>query len=66
MKTERIKAELKLLGITRKEFAQLIGVKLSALDAILSRGTTNDKNLKLICQGLGVSSDYILGLKDTK
>jgi len=66
MKTERIKAELKLLGITREDFAKAIGLKLSSLDSVLNRGTTSISTLKLICKELNVSSDYILGLKDTK
>lgn len=66
MKSERIKAELKILGITHEEFCKKIGISLHTFTSLLNRRTTSISTLKVICKELNVSSDYILGLKDTK
>ena len=66
MVTERIKAEIKLIGKTQQEFCKEIGLNYRTFVSFIDKGQTDTNKLIIICKALGVSSDYILGLKDTK
>ena len=66
MKRERINAELVLLKMTQEEFSKKIGFKKLKFYSIMQRQTTSIKNLIIICEGLNLSVDYVLGLKEEK
>ena len=64
MKVNKIKGLLREKGYTYKTFSEKIEMPLGTFQSILLRGKCDSTNLKKICEGLEVSSDYILGLKE--
>ncbi len=62
---QRLKAEIKQSGLTKKALAESIGVS----PEIITQYCNTDKMPKVetlykICKTLDVSADYLLGLKD--
>lgn len=56
---------LKDYGLTQTEFAKKVGVKQSQVSEWLKgKSKPGYDNLKSICISIGVSADYLLGLRD--
>ena len=61
---EVIKDELKARGITQRDFAKMIGVHYTTLNAILNERRPLSASVALVIEtALGISADLLMGLQ---
>lgn len=52
--------------LTYKQIAEMTGISIHTIEFVFKTGHCNINTLYAICKGLGISSDWVLGLKKNR